>query len=62
MQRRWSRMIIVNGARHNKILFCEERNLAVSSRSAVGQANLIKRYFVADCLSEFGVALLLREL
>ena len=50
------------GARHNKIWFCEDPNLAISSRSAIGQANLIKRHFAADCLSEFGVALLLRGL
>jgi hypothetical protein len=53
-------MIIVTGAGHNKILFCEDPNLAISSRRAIGQANLIKRHFAADCLSEFGVALLLR--
>jgi hypothetical protein len=47
---------------HNKILFCEDANPAFSSRSAIGQANFIKRHFATDCLSEFGVALLLRGL
>jgi hypothetical protein len=54
-------MITVSGAPTNKILGFENLNLAIISRSATGQAGLIKRHFAADCIGEFGIAPFLRR-